>query len=321
MSMAKPIIKWIVRPALLLTAVGFFLLAQTNTGGDRSEVLSGEGYRLSGSAFKRESVTRLPKNLVDLKLSYGKRKSFSRSAAERTVLESQQTVYAIAEELKKRIALPFNMQVVFEKCDGPDSFYDEDTHRITICYELIDAYHHLFSRTLKSSTARDKAAKGTLVAIFLHEVAHVLIDGWNLPIAGREEDAADQFSTLMLINGLPDGEQMALDAARSFKLLADLGKGEEKDYTDPHSLDEQRFFNTICLVYGHRPEQHEYLIRNGTLPANRAFDCEEDYARVKKSWQTLLAPHMARLTVPASNVDTKKLNAAHETFVGSLRWY
>ena len=96
----------------------------------------------------------------------------------------------------------------------------------------------------------------------------------------------------MLINGIPDGDEMALDGARSFKLLANLEKDEEKDYSDPHSLEEQRFFNTICLVYGHRPEHYEYLIRNGTLPVERAYDCEKDYARLNKSWQRLLAPHL-----------------------------
>jgi hypothetical protein len=50
--------------------------------------------------------------------------------------------------------------------------------------------------------------------------------------------------------------------------MAALEKGYEKDYSEPHSLDEQRFFETICLVYGHRPEQYEYLIRNGTLLAD-----------------------------------------------------
>lgn len=79
------------------------------------------------------------------------------------------------------------------------------------------------------------------VSIFLREVAHALIDGWELPITGREEDAADQFSTLLLINGMHDGEQMALNTARSFKLLADLEKGQNKVYLDAHSLDEYCF--------------------------------------------------------------------------------
>ena len=290
--MKKTITKWILLRALVLIAIICFMLAETNTGGDRSEIQSEEARRINESALRGLANTSPPRNLADAKFSYGKRTNFRGSAEDHTVLISQQAVYRTVEELKERIALPFDIQILFEECGGPDSFYDEDTRKITICYELIDAYYALFSRTLKARAARAEAAKGAVVAMFLHEVAHALIDAWDLPIAGREEDAADQFSTLLLINGIPDGDTMALDVARSFKLLVDLERGQEKDYSDPHSLDEQRFFNTLCLVYGHRPEQYEYLIRNGTLPAERAFQCEEDYARVNKSWQTLLTPHL-----------------------------
>jgi hypothetical protein len=292
--MTNTISKWILIRTLVLAAVVFLLLAATNTGDDSSQVETDGAQRISESALKSEANAKLPKNLVDLKFSYRKRKGFRGSAADRTVLVSQQAVYRTVWKLKKQIALPFEIKVVFEECGGADSYYDEHSREIIICYELIDAYYGLFSRTLKAETARDEAAKGAIVSMFLHEVAHALIEGWDLPITGREEDAADQFSTLMLINGLPDGEEMALDLARSFKLLAVLEKGQEKDYSDPHSLDEQRFYNTVCLVYGHRPAQYEYLIRNGTIPAERAFKCEEDYARVNKSWQTLLAPHLVQ---------------------------
>lgn len=291
--MTTPISKWTLLRTFALAAVVFFLLAATNTAGDSTEIETEEAHRISESALKSLAKD-LPKNLVDPKFSYGKRKRFRGPAADRTVLISQQAVYRTVAELKKRIALPLEIQVVFEECGGPDAYYREASHEIIICYELIEAYSELFSQTLKASTARDEAVKGAVVSMFLHEVAHALIDGWDLSITGREEDAADQFSTLMLINGLPHGEEMALDGARSFKLLAILEQGLEKDYSDPHSLDEQRFYNTICLIYGHRPERYEYLIRNGSLPSDRAFECEEDYARVNKSWQTLLAPYLVR---------------------------
>jgi len=271
-----------------------FLLVATNAGGDRRELETEKAHRIRGSSTASIINGELQKNLVDLKFSYGKRKSFRGSAADRTVLISQQAVYRIVGELEKQFTLPFEIEVVFRDCGDPDSYYDEGSHEIVICYELIDAYSQLFSQNIKERTARDEAAKGAIVSIFLHEVAHALIERWHLSITGREEDAADQFSTLMLINGLPAGEEMALDSAQSFKLLAFLEKGTERDYSDPHSLDEQRFYNTICLVYGHRPERYEYLIRNGSLPTERAGECVEDYARLNKSWQTLLAPHLVR---------------------------
>jgi hypothetical protein len=278
---------------IVLGAVVLFLLAATNTGGDHGEIETKQAHRINESVLGLSNIN-LQKNLVDLRFTFGKRKSFRGFAADHTVLISQNAVYRIVGELKKKIALPSKIQVVFKECGGPDSYYEEDSHKIIICYELIEAYSEIFSQTLRARTERDEATKGAVVAMFLHEVAHGLIDYWDLSITGREEDAADQFSTLMLINGLPDGEKMALDGARSFKSLAVLEKDFEKDYSDPHSLDEQRFYNTICLVYGRRPVQYEYLVRNGSIPVERAFQCEEDYARANKSWQTLLAPHLVR---------------------------
>jgi len=295
--MTKSTSKWILIRTLVLAAVGCLLLVATDTAGDRSRIETGATHRVKESTLEALLASNLPQNLVDLKFSYGTRKNFRGSTANHTVLISEQAVYRIAGELKKQIAIPIEIQVVFEECGGPDSFYDEDSHEIVICYELIYAYFEVFSGTLKG-TARDEATKGAVVSMFLHEVAHALIDRWDLSITGREEDVADQFSTLMLINNLPNGEEMALAGARSFKVLADLEKDFEKDYSDPHSLDEQRYYNTICLVYGHRPERYEYLIRNGSLRVERAFECEEDYARLNKSWQTLLAPHLVRLPEP-----------------------
>jgi len=278
---------------LVLAAVGSFLLAATNAGGDRTEIKTKQAHRIHERVVGLADGN-VPGNLLDLKFSYGGRKSFRGSAADRTVLISEQAVYGAVGELRKKLAIPLEIQVAFKECGGPDSYYDEKSHEINICYELIEAYSDLFSQTVKGRTERDEATKGAVVAMFLHEVAHGLIDCWDLSITGREEDAADQFSTLMLINGLPDGEKMALDGAHSFKSLAVLEKDFEKDYSDPHSLDEQRFYDTICLVYGHRPLGFEYLVRNGSIPMERASQCEEDYARVNKSWQSLLAPHLVR---------------------------
>lgn len=288
--MTKSKSTWILIRALVLIVLTFFLLPEARRAGDRSEEESQESDRLRGGLFSSAAEATVLSNLNQLKFSYRNR-HFRGSASKSSMLVSQRAVHAAAGELKKRIALPFEIEVVFEECGGPDSFYDDSKHKIIMCYELIDAYSDLFSSTHKAA-ARDDAAKGATVLMFLHEVAHAVIQGWDLPITGREEDAADQFSTLLLINGIPNGDQMALDGARSFKLLADLEKGLEKDYSDPHSMDEQRFFNTNCLVYGHRPKQYEFLIRNGTLPVERALDCEEEYARVNKAWQTLLRPHL-----------------------------
>jgi hypothetical protein len=296
--MTKPISKWMAVWALVFTTVVFSLPGTIDI---RSWKLRREGEAKSAKSDRSEAQSRgeaaaaVSNDLGELKFTYDRRKRFRESAAMHSALISQRALDDIVGDLKKQIALPFNIQVVLVECGGDaDAYYDPDAHEITICYELLDSYYYLFSRKLKARTERNEAAKGATVSIFLHEVAHALIDGWQLPITGREEDAADQFATLWLINGMPEGEQMVLNSAGSFKLFAGLEKGQTKVYSDPHSLDEQRFYDTICLLYGHNPESYEYLIANGTLPVRRASQCEEDYARINKSWQTLLAPHLVR---------------------------
>jgi hypothetical protein len=112
-----------------------------------------------------------------------------------------------------------------------------------------------------------------------------------MPITGKEEDAVDQLSNIVLIEKSEEGEQMALDGAVSFKLYADLTKNEKKIYWDEHSLDEQRFYDTICLIYGHNPEKYAYLVKDGTLPEARAALCQKDYPKMAKSWHQLLSPY------------------------------
>jgi len=83
---------------------------------------------------------------------------------------------------------------------------------------------------------------------------------------------------------------MALDGAVSFLLYASLNEGEPQVYWDEHSLDEQRFYDTVCLIYGRDPEKYAYLVHDGTLPRERAEFCGEEYDRISMAWQTLLAP-------------------------------
>lgn len=226
----------------------------------------------------------------DFKLVYEPKNAFHTGNANCVVGIDQQGIECIIDSLNERVALPFDIIIIFKEGDGPDAFYDDKTHQITVYYDLIDDYYDLFSDKIKDAAQLDEAVNGTVVHTLLHEIGHALIDAWKLPIAGKEEDAADQLSTLILIEETEEGEQIALDSARSFKLCADFDMGEERAYWDEHSLDEQRFYGILCMLYGHDPEKYAYLIMDGTLPPARARLCQDDYARLKESWQTLLVP-------------------------------
>ena len=233
----------------------------------------------------------------DLRLRYKPRKKLTAATQDHVVGSNAQTIEKLLADLNQRIKLPFDIYVVFVDCDSPDAFYEPETHEITLCYQLIDEFYSLFARKLKDQKELDSAVKAAMVSTFFHELGHGLVDAWKIPITGREEDAVDQLSTVVLIEATEGGERMALEGALTFKLYADTETGE-KIYWDEHSLDEQRFFDTICLVYGHDVEKYAYLVKNGTLPEERAAVCSEDYARVNRSWRQLLAPYLKMTSQP-----------------------
>jgi len=225
----------------------------------------------------------------DLKLSYQPRKETTTTHA---VGSNQQALEQVIANLNEKIALPWAIVVSFEDCDTPDAFYAAETRRLTVCYQLIDEYYDLFGRKIKDKAKLDDAVRGAVASTFFHELGHGLVDAWKVPITGKEEDAVDQLSTLVLIKHTKNGEQMALAGAISFKLYADLEKGEQKVYWDEHSLDEQRFYDTICLIYGSNPEKYAYLVKENTLPEERAELCRDDYPKIANSWHQLLSSYV-----------------------------
>jgi hypothetical protein len=222
------------------------------------------------------------------RLHYPKPKRDGHSTETPGIAGSQQIIQRMVEELDDQLSLPFDINISLEKCGEPDASYDPDTHQVTICEETINIYYYLFSGRIKNSARLDEAVAGAITELFLHEVGHALIDAYKLPVTGREEDAVDQLATLILLNGR---ERMALDSAQGFKLRANLDKGGPQFLWDEHSLDSQRYYDTLCLIYGHNSREYSYMVTNKTLPAERAGKCTDDYERIKNAWQSLLAPH------------------------------
>jgi Putative metallopeptidase len=69
-----------------------------------------------------------------------------------------------------------------------------------ICREMVDELYQLFALEKVNRTKINQGVEGTLVSVLLHELGRALIHPLDLPVTGREEDAADQLSSLLLIN-------------------------------------------------------------------------------------------------------------------------
>jgi hypothetical protein len=125
-----------------------------------------------------------------------------------------------------------------------------------------------------------------IIATFYHELGHALIDVLALPVLGKEEDAADGLASV-LTHYIWDEEtatQITYDTANGFALWAAEPEGWDSAYADTHSLDQQRYYSTVCLFYGANPETREAVAVDLELPEDRAAQCAEEFAQVDASW-------------------------------------
>ena len=198
----------------------------------------------------------------------------------------------VIDELNNIVVLPYDVSVVFGECGTPNAFYDPTGKQITMCYELIDEIAIDFAEVAETEEDIDLAVIRTLLFIFYHELGHALIDIHDLPVTGREEDAVDQLSTIILIEAGKEGEEAVLDGALWFLLISEKTELDKSAFAGEHALDAQRFYNLACWIYGNDPQTHSYIVEDEHLPEERAVRCEDEYSRILKSWDTLLSPYI-----------------------------
>lgn len=191
----------------------------------------------------------------------------------------------IADWMNDWVRLPQDVTLTFAQCGESNSFYEPKNRTVTVCFELVDELDHMFA----DDRDRDQSVNDALLFTTLHEVGHALVNVLDLPITGREEDAVDQLASLILVDEAEDGDEAAVNGVRG---LPDDDQLDDLAFADEHALNGQRFYNVLCLVYGQDPEAYAEWTKDGTLPAERAERCPEEYAQTRASWQKLLQPYL-----------------------------
>lgn len=203
------------------------------------------------------------------------------------VLEDEELFEDLADGLNSSLKLPRDLPIVHTSCGEENAFYDPNQGALLMCYELLDMIANISVDLANDQDELGERVIGTWLFVFFHELGHGLIDQYGLPITGREEDAVDDFSTLLMIQS--DMAGYAAYAA-DFWRATDSGIADESQFADEHSLNAQRFYNILCLIYGSDPDQYEDVVTLGLLPEARAARCPGEYAQKSKSWDTLLEP-------------------------------
>jgi len=199
------------------------------------------------------------------------------------------------QALLKPFRLPRRVLLKVESCDGTANAYSGDG-AVTVCYEYIDEiWRNVPSETTPEGVAPIDALAGPLVDVFFHEFGHVVFYLLQVPVLGREEDAADQFSTYLMLHFGP-AEARRLIAGAAYQFKKDLDKPEvtlsTKDFSDSHGTPAQRFYNLLCIAFGANGEQFDDLLSKGYLPVERAIGCEDEYRELAHAFKTLIGPHI-----------------------------
>jgi len=196
-----------------------------------------------------------------------------------------------ADKLNRSLILPNDIRIKTKDCGEVNAFYDAGEQSVTVCYELMEHFYKVFrSDGLNDEKAYDKMFDAVRFA-FLHEIGHTLIDTYNLPVTGNEEDAADRCSSFINLTEFgEDGVNAMFAAAEAFSIESKNGSSDKRNPADEHLLQEQRFYNSICLLYGSNTEKYAYMLEENYLPRERAARCPQEYERTVDSWSSLLAP-------------------------------
>jgi len=192
----------------------------------------------------------------------------------------------VANGLNDILILPQDIEIVLGECGETNAFYNPENHQIVMCYELIEELSSSFSNVAESEEELGYAIIHTTLFIFYHEMGHALVDVLDIPITGKEEDAVDQLSSLILIEA--DEEEAVLDGALWFFLRGEESKIDELALADEHALDKQRFYNLVCWIYGKDSAKNTYLIEEGYISEERAERCPQEYSQIFNSWERLI---------------------------------
>lgn len=140
----------------------------------------------------------------------------------------------------------------------------------------------------------DKAifVENNLIHIFLHETGHALIDQFQLPVIGQEEDAVDAFATVEAMRMFDDAEGLLLDTADAMLIMDEqVDSYEIADYFGTHDLDIQRGLRVVCHLYGLDPDRYSAVADQYDMPQERRDTCEDDAGLADDSWAVLLEPY------------------------------
>ncbi|MFB9885224.1 DUF4344 domain-containing metallopeptidase [Balneatrix alpica] len=198
----------------------------------------------------------------------------------------QQWAPKLEQLLQGQLQLKQAIKVSMGAEEGPQ--YDPNSGLIEYPYQDWHDIQQLYQQGTDYS-AQEIATYTQEIMTFtlLHELAHALVHQLEIPVLGKEEDAADTLAALLLLER--DDTQALLSSMEIFDLWSQQKDSlEAADFMDEHSLDDQRFYALACLLVGYDPEGMAELAGELDMDDERVDFCIEEYGQKRTNWQRLL---------------------------------
>jgi hypothetical protein len=248
---------------------------------------------------KQKKKKKAAQNTSQISVIYRDTKSGDELA--QVILESfrkEKLLEIFSQMITVQLKLPRKVTLIMEDCGSANAYYNQQNHSITICNELSSS---LFKTFVKGGLTEEEAIEPVIYTIaftFYHEAGHMLIHELNLPITGKEEDVADQFSAHVFLDWLntdpetADFGQNIIKAAFLWFNSSEDNLGDLTTFMDEHSLNKQRALSLLCMLYVKNPDLYAKSVIQLGFEPNRLRKCRQESEQISGSWDALLAPHM-----------------------------
>jgi hypothetical protein len=217
------------------------------------------------------------------------------------------------------LRLPHKLKLKAMQCTPQydmSPFYSSSDRTLHFCYEFYQLVLNVAPIvTTPQGVTRESVISGTWAGVLLHETGHALFDMLDVPVFGREEDAADEVAAFIPLQFNKDVERTIIKGFAYFWLrLGQMGgdpptRGmNPKDpnfpkdpqgrcnadpfchYSEVHGTATQRFYNALCLGYGADREVFKDFIQLGWLPPARAANCAHEYQQLTRAFVKTILP-------------------------------
>lgn len=216
-----------------------------------------------------------------------------------TYLRKNGRLTEIVAALNQNLKIPYDIKIVVSTTNSGHYYLYEDK-TIYLDYAFMRIEQSVYDKYHANESVENKNHYfNNLNRFFLyHELGHALIDAYQLPVLGQQEDAADALGAVIALKYLPKGFQVLVDSADFFYLLDKVLQTTDSFYWDEHALNSQRYYRLLCFAYGKAPQPVLQKIKyyyKGALDAfikERSGYCQDEYDTTYHSWMRFLEPYL-----------------------------